>query len=236
MPAEFTSEVGENGLFGSGSIGMVFCGCCTQVSHDPSNSETRRRLSLNNASSLSFNPVIGIGMAEGGFGRGPGSFALNRFPAFSANMTDVAIKARAHAQAAACFVLTFIPSRFILPTSLQRFASKSVFPGALEKRGHWWTGHLVANIIAAQWAAVPGFSLFTTNCEKGTPKRSKKKAIPHFSFWNQPRGKNLTKPDIGAILAQRCKWSSCGACRNLLNRLRSFSFDGGRETRKRFSA
>jgi hypothetical protein len=74
-------------------------------------------------------------MAEGGFGRGPGSFALNRLSAFSANMTDVAIKAKAHAQAATCFVLTFIPSRFILPTSLQRFASKSVFPGALEKRG-----------------------------------------------------------------------------------------------------
>src|SRR5215475_6261346 len=77
IPAEFTSFSGENGFFGSGSIGGPFWGCCAHVSQEPSSSETRSRLSLNNASSLALRPGTGFGMADAGFGRGPGSLALN---------------------------------------------------------------------------------------------------------------------------------------------------------------
>ena len=75
IPAEFTRKRGENGLFGSGSIGGTPCGCWAQVSQEPSSSETRRRLSLKRAASFWFRPWTGVGMAEEGLGRGPGSLA-----------------------------------------------------------------------------------------------------------------------------------------------------------------
>src|SRR5215471_21386285 len=76
MPAEFTSDCGDNGLSGSGSIGETFGGCCELVSQEPSSSETRRRLSLNNAVSFSFSPGTGFGTGDCALGRGPGSCAL----------------------------------------------------------------------------------------------------------------------------------------------------------------
>src|SRR5215510_6203401 len=78
MPAELTSRRGEKGFFGSGSMGGTFGGCCEQVSQEPSSSDTRRRLSLKRALSLSVKPGMGLGMVDAGFGRGPGSCALNR--------------------------------------------------------------------------------------------------------------------------------------------------------------
>src|SRR5215475_1503928 len=78
MPAEFTSNCGENGLFGSGSTGGTLGGCCAHVSQEPSSSETRKRLSLNKAVSFSFNPGTGLGTGDSGLGRGPGSLALKR--------------------------------------------------------------------------------------------------------------------------------------------------------------
>src|SRR5262252_8274941 len=77
MPAEFTSLRGENGLAGSGAIGGTFGGCWGQVSHEPSSSETRSRLSSKSAASFSFRPGTGLGIVDGGFGRGPGSWARN---------------------------------------------------------------------------------------------------------------------------------------------------------------
>ena len=62
---------------GRGSMGETFCGCPAQVSQDPSSSETRSRLSMKSAFSLVFKPGTAFGIAETGFGRGPGSFALN---------------------------------------------------------------------------------------------------------------------------------------------------------------
>jgi len=52
MPAELTRPRGEKGLFGSGSVGSWFCGCCAQVSQVPSSSETRSKLSTNSAVSF----------------------------------------------------------------------------------------------------------------------------------------------------------------------------------------
>src|SRR5579859_6193799 len=88
MPAEFTSFKGENGFFGSGSMGGTACGCCAQVSHVPSSSETRRRLSLKRAASFAFKPGTGFGIAVAGFGRGPGSLALNSAETFWVRMAD----------------------------------------------------------------------------------------------------------------------------------------------------
>src|SRR6266700_5780783 len=79
MPAELTREVGENGLVGSGSIGKTFCGCWLQVSHVPSSSDTRSRLSLKSAVSLSLSPGTGLGTGDEGLGRGPGSTNLSHF-------------------------------------------------------------------------------------------------------------------------------------------------------------
>src|SRR4029077_444062 len=117
MPAEFTSDVGENGLFGSGSDGSTFWGCCTHVSQEPSNSETRNRLSLNSAVSLSFNPGTGTGIAVAGFGRGPGSLALNHECSFCASMADVPTATITNAQAAKLLVTQIC--RFILPNLLE---------------------------------------------------------------------------------------------------------------------
>src|SRR6478735_8487250 len=94
MPAEFTSFKGENGFLGSGSIGGTACGCCAQVSHVPSSSETRRRVSLKRAASLAFRPGTGLGMAVAGFGRGPGSLALNSAETFCVSRVDASIKAK----------------------------------------------------------------------------------------------------------------------------------------------
>src|SRR4051794_18572347 len=79
MPAELTREAGENGLLGSGSIGITFCGCWLQVSHVPSSSETRSRLSLKRAVSVSLRPGTGLGTGEEGLGLGPGSTSLSHF-------------------------------------------------------------------------------------------------------------------------------------------------------------
>src|SRR6266700_2278097 len=76
MPAEFTSLSGEKGLAGSGSMGGPFCGCWLQVSHVPSSSETRRRLSLNKAGSLSLSPKTPFGTGERGPTHGARSSAL----------------------------------------------------------------------------------------------------------------------------------------------------------------
>src|SRR5437868_14262669 len=104
MPPAFPRDGGENGLLGSGSMGRVFCGCCAQVSQEPSDSDTRNRLSLNSAVSLSLSPATGTGMADAGFGRGPGSLALNheRWP--WASMADVPITAATKTHAARRFV------------------------------------------------------------------------------------------------------------------------------------
>src|SRR5262249_7222046 len=73
----------------SGSIGATFGGCCEQVSQEPSSSETRSRLSLNNATSFLLSPSTDFGTGEAGFGRGPGSFALNRAALFCPSTADV---------------------------------------------------------------------------------------------------------------------------------------------------
>src|SRR5579863_8153064 len=98
MPAEFTSFRGENGLLGSGSIGGTFGGCWAHVSHEPSSSDTRSKLSLNRAVSLSFSPATGLGIIVAGFGRGPGSLALN-IRSFSATTTVVRTAPRKTAKA-----------------------------------------------------------------------------------------------------------------------------------------
>src|SRR5690348_12995030 len=94
MPAEFTSPDGENGLFGSGSIGGTFGGCWPQVSQEPSSSETRRRLSLNSAVSFSLNPGTALGIGDAGLGRGPGSCALKEAAPFWATTAALTITAR----------------------------------------------------------------------------------------------------------------------------------------------
>src|SRR5215470_2682480 len=79
MPAELTRAVGEKGFPPGnvcGSLGGTFCVCCEQVSHVPSSSETRSRLSLKRAVSLVSKPGTGFGTVLAGLGRGPGSFAF----------------------------------------------------------------------------------------------------------------------------------------------------------------